>query len=203
MCHKVPYWSHCSLLFYVNDLPLHLENSSCTSFADDTTLHVSNKSLNTISTYLNADLKIVENWCLTNKLCINPSKTKSMIITTSQKRRHIDSENFNLTLAGKTIDCVSSERLLGVTISNNLDWCEHISTIESKINSKLFLLARIKKFLPLHSRKLFYYCFISPHINYCSNVWSFTSSSNIYALERLQRRAMRLILDTVPPLSTY
>ncbi len=54
-----------------------------------------------------------------------------------------------------TLENVTSDKLLGVTIDNNLSWEKHITTIVSTINRKLALLRRIKQYMPLSTRKLF------------------------------------------------
>ena len=49
--------------------------------------------------------------------------------------------------------------------------------------------------LSIDHRNLFYKAYIKPHIEYCSVVWCNTSTSNINKINKLQRRACKLILS--------
>ena len=52
-------------------------------------------------------------------------------------------------------------------------------------------LSKIRSYLSLDHRKLFYNAYIKPHIEYCSVVWCNTSSSNINKINKLQRWACK------------
>ncbi len=79
-----------------------------------------------------------------------------MLITTWQKRLSLPESQRNLSIVmnNDTLENVTSDKLLGVTIDHNLSWEKHITTIVSTINRKLALL-RIKWYMPLSTRKLF------------------------------------------------
>ena len=55
-------------------------------------------------------------------------------------------------------------------------------------------MSKITSFLFIEHRLLFYKAYIKPHFEYCSVIWSNTSSSNINKFNTLQRRACKLIL---------
>ncbi|XP_062601194.1 uncharacterized protein LOC134262888, partial [Saccostrea cucullata] len=71
---------------------------------------------------------------------------------------------------------------------------------ESILGLLLFLL--IKKFLPLHTRKLYYNAYILPSINYCLTVWGNAPKQDMDRLFKLQKRAARIILDASPDSSS-
>ena len=60
------------LLFtvYINDLPIHLVNSKCNLYADDTAITVSGRSVDHVSHLLNTELRIVSEWFKWNKLSL-------------------------------------------------------------------------------------------------------------------------------------
>jgi len=73
-------------LVYVNDL--HLTSKINTKlFADDTTLTMSDKCLDTLNNSMNNVLHKIDDWMKINKLSINYNKTKFMIIS-SKKTPH-------------------------------------------------------------------------------------------------------------------
>ena len=81
-------------------------------------------------------------------------------------------------------------------INNNLTWHDHIQFIKSKINKKLGLLKRIKNYLALHSRILFYNSYIIPNFDYADIVWEDRGNETLMSdLQILQNRAARIILD--------
>ncbi|WAR25156.1 hypothetical protein MAR_010860, partial [Mya arenaria] len=86
------------------------------------------------------------------------------------------------------------DKILGIYINENLKWDTHIKFLRKKISSNLWLLSRIKVFIPVNYRIMFYKAYVQPHLDYCSIIWGSTKQSNIQVLVRLQRRACRIIL---------
>ena len=88
---------------------------------------------------------------------------------TRQKRQSLVTKELNIQINGTTIEKKTySEKLLGVNI--NMNWNKQIKLTMEKVSSILALLKRIKKYLPLCTRILFYKAYIVPHIDYCSTV---------------------------------
>ena len=71
----------------------------------------------------------------------------------------------------------SSEKLQGVTIDNTLSWDIQVENVFKKCNTYLLLLSRIKQFLSIDSRTLFYNAYILPHLDYCCVIWGNCSRS--------------------------
>ena len=143
------------------------------------------------------DLLEVQNWCESHNMFINCNKTKCMVIGTRQRLASRNIEPIFL-INGETLQNSNCEKLLGVKIDNHLSWNSQIDQVCSNISSRLFLLSKIKKFLNLESRKLFYTGYILPLIDYCCVVWSNCNNECVQRLQKLQKRAARLILDTDP-----
>ena len=77
----------------------------------------------------------------------NTSKTKAMLITTPQKRIHLNNNNLQLTYNNEELPVVANDKILGVLIDNNLTWTNHIDALTKKMVSNLRLLSRIKEYL--------------------------------------------------------
>ena len=182
-------------IVFINDLPLCIENSHIDMYADDSSITTMAKSVPELNVKLNSDLNKISAWCTDNRMAANSSKTKSMLVTTWQKRNSLDENDrtLELYLQGNLLENTMNEKLLGVQINNNLSWDEHIHYTEKIINRKLALLNKIKSYLPLAARKLFYNTHILPHMDYASIVWG--RSSFISRLLLLQKRAARSILN--------
>ena len=72
-------------LLYINDLPQCLNFSHPRMYADDTTITYAGKDLIEIDDYRNKDFKSVNTWLSSNKLTLNLTKTKFLIITLRQR----------------------------------------------------------------------------------------------------------------------
>ena len=59
----------------------------------------------------------------------NVAKCHSMRVTRHQHHKHI---LFDYSLHNQTLENVQSAKYLGITISDNMDWGQHISEISSK-----------------------------------------------------------------------
>ena len=181
-------------LLYINDLHL-ISKDSCHMFADDSTFYTSATTVDAIESNLESNLSEISNWCKANQMSLHLGKTKTMLLTTRQKRSHLHQNKLNITFLDNIIECVSTHKLLGVTLDENLTWKNHCNDTCNKIRKKLFLLRKLKTILPYPARLQFFNSFILPHFDYCSNIWSSSQRDCIDSLTVLQKRAMRLILD--------
>ena len=181
-------------ILYINDLPLYIKNCSTDMYADDSTVHISGRDTNLLYSQVQDDLLCIKEWCTNNNMFINCNKTKCMIVGTRQKLASLpDLPIFSVNF--EDLQYSSCEKLLGVMIDNNLNWGSQIDQICSKISSRIYLLLKIKKILNTESRKLFYTGYILPLIDYCCIVWGSCNTDSINRLQKLQKRAARIVLD--------
>ena len=121
-----------------------------------------------------------------------------MLIGTHQKRSKFLDHGFPLFVSNQKLDNVTYEKILGVYLDNSLQYNVHIDHVCKTLSRKISALRRIKKYLPLQTRKLFYNAYIMPTIDYCLTIWGNTSRSNLDRVHKLQKRAARYILDAPP-----
>ena len=80
-----------------------------------------------------------------------------MFIGTAQRIATCTVTNeLNINLENQFIKNVNTQKFLGIYIDNNLDWKQQVDYICKYINSRLFLLSKIKKYLDKKSRILFF-----------------------------------------------
>ena len=91
------------------------------------------------------------------------------------------------------LEKVNSEKDLGVTIDDKLNFKLHISQKISKANSMLFLIKNYFQFLDADMFKLLYKSLVRPHLEYASPVWSPITKEEIKRIESIQRRATKLV----------
>jgi hypothetical protein len=183
-------------LIFINDLPLIIGHGICSTdlYADDTTIYDIQSDKSILESNLNTALSGLQKWCATNGMQINTDKTKVMFISTQQKRRCFENDQISLFYKDFKIDQSSCEKILGVHFQNDLKWDFHVKAICKKISSYIWLLSKIKDFLPINYRTLFYKAYIQPHLDYCSILWGNTVTRNIKMILKLQKRACRTIL---------
>ena len=143
-----------------------------------------------LSTQLNEVARTVSTWADNNRMSLNTTKTKSLLITTLQKRRTLTSSALNVQIDDRSIEQVDYAKLLGVMIEEH-----HIDTICCIISSRLSLLRRIKPYLNFDSALRFYNSYLNNYSIYCSAAWGNCSHHLLLRLLRLQKRAGRLLLD--------
>ena len=183
------------LLFsiYVNDLPLHIPEL-CELFCDDTTIHASHKNIYSVFQSLQVCINKLSTWSKLNHMSLNPDKTKLMVITTRQKRQNITANFPTLFIENEPIEIVDSHRVLGVMIDNNLTWHDHVNYLSKSLARKVHQLCRIKHFLNLHARKIFFHTHIMSTISYGSTLFDSASESALKPLLSIYKRAVKAVL---------
>ena len=177
-------------LIYIDDLASHLEND-LHLFADDSTLHIviKNPGLREIcAESLQRDLYAIEkwasNWCIT----FNASKTEEMIISRKRTQNHPP-----LFFMNRQLKPAQNITLLGVIITNTLTWTPYIACLAKKAAKRLYILGRTRNLLPLHARIIVYKAYVRPLMEYASPIWSGAGTTALRLLDRLQRKALRLL----------
>ena len=83
--------------------------------------------------------------------------------------------------------------ILGINISHDLSWKQHISCLAKSASQKLGILYRCKHYFNSQQLLKLYISMIRPSLEYCSHIWG--SSSSVYLLDRVESKAFRLIND--------
>ena len=94
-------------------------------FADDTCLLFSADSVAALQQIANTELSKIINWMTSNKLTLNHSKSKFLIIT-----KKCRSTSINIHINNYSIEQVDSIEYLGITIDSKLSWNKHITFLE-------------------------------------------------------------------------
>ncbi len=183
-------------LIYVNDIA-NSTNGTILSFADDTSLVLSNSNPYVLYNDANIAMNNLYQWFCANKLSLNASKTKYIVIRPTYSQH--DLSNFNITINDTIIQRIgtdqneTSTKFLGISIDEHLTWKHHISNINSKISRALFTINQSKHVLLYESRKTLYSALIEPHLSYGILAWGTATQTILHKTEILQKRALRTI----------
>ena len=190
------------LLFsiYTNDMPSVVTKASINMYADDTALYASHSNAITAAKVVSDDLAKIHNWCFENSLIINSKKTYAMFLSRNKVNILQQRNNASIILDGSPLKTVSEICYLGVHIDSALSFKNHINCIISKAYGALKTLSRVQRYLPLVTRKMLYKTLVLPYLEYCPSVWDPISIDLSNKIERIQNRAMKIILHR--PLDT-
>ena len=169
---------------YTNDLPDCIEGAETILFADDTTICQSSDNIEFLYYGMNDNLDRLMDWFKANKLSLNINKTNYMMFP---NKRHIDPAH-NLSIANTNIDQVKSTKFLGIHIDQQLKWDVPVDRIKSKISSSLFIMNKVKHFIPISLMKILYYPMVYPYLTYGIALWGSTFQCHIHKLKVLQKK---------------
>ena len=145
--------------------------------------------------YLNCIVDDIKCFSHCNNMRLNPAKSKALTI---------DFLDYNsctwrpICTGGIVIERVKSFKLLGVYISEDLTWRVHCDYIVKKANRRLYAFRSLKKCgVPTCDLITVYCSLIRSVIEYASAVFANLRKYLSDALERIQKRALRIILPNL------
>ena len=142
------------------------------------------------ATLLQQDLDTLSSWSRKWMMELNPRKCHAITVT-RKKTRFIHQYSLN----GEILDSVSSAKYLGVTITSDLNWKQHISNICQKANNTLAFLRRNVRVHSTQLKTTAYQALVRPLLEYGCTVWDPYTVGCIQQLEMVQRRAARYVLN--------
>ena len=174
------------LLFsiFINDMP-DLVNSMMKLFADDAKIFKAIESIEDIE-MIQEDINKLLQWSLDWQLPLNISKCKCM---------HYGKKNpnHNYTMGGVPLSEGTSEVDVGVTFDAELEFRTHIKSMISKANSRVGIIKRSFSKLNKKSFKILYKSLVRPILEYCSVIWFPLNDTDANEIEKVQRRATKLV----------
>ena len=99
----------------------------------------------------------------------------------------------NLKFNSENLNQVDNHKHLGVTISSNGKWAEHINNICQKATKQIFVLRKLKFILNRNNLNKIYVTYILPLLEYACELWDGCCSRDADKLEQLQFEASRII----------
>ena len=178
-----------------NDLNLcDIKNADMWKYVDDTiTSEVITKGEKSNA---QAVVDMVIHWSTVNRVKLNGEKCKEQRISFSKDQPVFDP----IVLNGQPLEVVNSAELLGVKLTNNLSWNEHINDTIKKASKRFYFLIQLKRAnISLKDLVLFYITCIRSVLTYAVPVF-FDGLPNYMKieLERVQKRAFSIICPNIP-----
>ena len=174
-------------LAYINDISNNI-TSKVRLFADDTILYRAIRNQLDCQ-YLQKDLLKLEKWEKTWQMDFNASKCH--VLSISRKKKPITASYY---LHGEQLQQVTSAKYLGVELTNDLSWNNHISSITAKAHKTSAFIHRNLRGCPHSIQTKCYKTLVRPVLEYSSSVWDPPQQYLSDRLEMVQRRSARRIL---------
>jgi Reverse transcriptase (RNA-dependent DNA polymerase) len=173
-------------LIYVNDIAENLI-SLTRLFADDSSLSVSSEDTNLIEQILNTDLREISTWAKQWLVDFNPNKTEVVFFSLVCRNRP------TLFFQNSQLNFVEHHKHLGVTLSQDGTWHEHITNIISSASKVLGSMKMLKFKLKRKTLNQIYLSYLRPILEYASVVWDSCTLYEQDILEKIQYEAARIV----------
>ena len=174
-------------LIMINDLSV--ADKTLWKYVDDTTLAESVSRNETNYMQLRVDELVRQSEA--DGFQLNESKCKELRISFSRSGSSVD----HITINDKQIEAISSAKLLGVVVSDNLRWNAHVESICKKAATRLYFLKQLRRVkVPPKDMLLFYTTCIRPALEYTCPVFHHSLPQYLSnEMEMLQKRALRIM----------
>lgn len=179
-------------LIYFNDVNYTLKGPRL-SFADDLKIYRMIRSIED-AICLQQDLDAFMNWCILNRMVVNP--VKCSVISFARIRKPII---FQYKLFDTVIQRAHDVKDLGVILDSQLSFRQHVSFVVEKASRTLGFIFRIAKdFTSVYCLKSLYCSLVRSTLEYCNVVWNPHHLRGIERIESVQRRFIRFALRRLP-----
>ena len=174
-------------------------DSKVDSYADDTTISATAKTVTEISSTLTQDCNRVSEWMMSNRLKLNPGKTHVMTVGTEARVRNL-TEKLEVIMDSTLLqeDESKCELLLGCQIQANLKWKKQVSDLISKLSKRLVGLLKLKYVVPFHMRKAITEGIFNSVLVYCLPLFGGMEIGDLKVLQVMQNKAARIVTHSQP-----
>ena len=124
-------------------------------------------------------MDMIKEWSDNNKMILNETKTKTMLICGKRLGKKLSDRQLQVQVNHTELEQVHTHTLLGVKIDDKLSFNEHIEDLCKTLSQRIAVLKKIKSFLPLEQRILYYNVMIKQIMLYGSIAWSSCSIQNL------------------------
>ena len=129
-----------------------------------------------------------------NKLTLNHTKTKFMIINKSGRNSSI-----NIYINNHQIEKVDSMEYLGITIDSKLNWSKQIKNIESTLSTACGIMSKLRHYVPYECLRSYYYGKVYSCLQYAVLAWGGSNDTRLHRINVLHNKIVKLmVLQNLP-----
>ena len=176
-------------LIYINDICDVSTVFKYTLFADDTSVFLSHRDINSLERTINLELPKLTLWFRSNILSLNVQKTN--FIHFRGKKKSNDNLSIVISVNGTQIERKTCTKFLGVYINEKLNWKDQVNHVTAPISRNIGVLYKVKSFVASNILLMLYNTLILPYISYCNILWA-TCKGLTNNILLLQKKAVRI-----------
>ena len=106
-----------------------------------------------------------------------------------------DTENKTFIFIDFIFNKSNENKLLGITLDNNVTFKSHIKTLRKKVAQKIGLFSKLLNHLNDSQKRLIFSSIIKSQFSYCPFIWMFSSGTSNNMINKSHEPALRLILN--------
>lgn len=168
------------------------------SYADDTTVVLGGDNPGELGDRIVDAVDKISSFLASSDLRVNGDKTHTMAVMVRQKRRFFNENEMSIVLGDKLITPSTNETVLGVRLSRDQSWKQHLisgrESVRGKIYQNLGQLWRLAGNCTTAQRLNLVNGAISSRLRYAACVWGGESSKTLSKLQVAQNSAARWAL---------
>lgn len=187
-------------LALINSLPSVLKfcKLSYILFADDLELIIQCPTcmLPFAIAHLNEDIQHLEQEANSIGMYFHPAKIRALLFGSSENRKACASMNLPpIIVSGETIPLVNQAKSLGITLSVDLSWDAHLSSLSSRVHYVLHKLRFRGWLLSTDVKKMLAQALVLPIIDYACLVYNDLNGDQNLKVQRLVNASIRFIYN--------
>ena len=138
---------------------------------------------------LQDDLNSLAQWETDGQMSLNVAKCHSMRVARHFPENQIQ---FEYSLHQQKLKQVQSAKYLGITITDNLDWGQHVLEISCKATKTMAFLRCNLALAPMHTKEVANKTLVRHQLEYAAPIWHPYHETQIAQVEKVQRTAAML-----------
>ena len=178
------------LLFviFINDIVDDID-ATIKLFADDTSIYLEVDNPRDSAEILNGDIDKIHKWSEKWLVKFNPNKTETMVIS----RKALKPVHPPLLMNQHVLNEVTNHKHLGIILSNNGLWHEHVDHIVKKAYVRINIIRKIRFVADRYTLEKIYMSFIRPILEYGDVIWDSQNLTLVNKVENVQLEAARIV----------
>ena len=185
-------------LIFFNDLPSFI-NEEIDCYADDSTLGCTAKDVVQIGDKLTKDCSNLSDWMVGNSFKLNAGKTHFLTMGTKRKLQNLD-QPLQVLMDGVILkeSKEKKELLLGVVITNDMEWSEQVKALVGKLKQRLGGLEKLKYIMRPEYKKNIVEGVFNSVLCYCLPLFGGCNNCDVNTLQVQQNKAAQIVLSLPP-----
>jgi len=158
-------------------------------FADDTVLVQSNNNLGKLQNSVIHEMTEVTDWLTPNKLSLNISKTKYMLIT----NKHVSTKSFVINVNSNRIERTLTYKYLGVIVDEKLTWKDDCKQLCCTISKYVGVMYKVKHYVNNQALRMLYHSLINSQVQYGIIAWGRAATCHLQPISVVSNCTMKCL----------